>query len=45
MTDRDASPEPVEPGGRTPFGPDQTLSWVCTLWLLNAATGAAVAIR
>ena len=46
MTDRYASPEPAEPRGRgTPPGPDKTLSWVCTLWLLNAATGAAVAIR
>ena len=44
MTDRYASPEPAEPRG-TPPGPDKTLSWVCTLWLLNAATGAAVAIR
>jgi hypothetical protein len=46
MTDRDTSPEPAEPRGRgTPPGPDKMLSWVCTLWLLNAATGAAVAIR
>src|SRR5918994_1095669 len=44
MTDRDASPEPAEPRG-TPPGSDNLLSWVCTLWLLNAATGAAVAIR
>jgi hypothetical protein len=44
MADRDASPEPAEPSGTTP-GPDKLLSWVCTLWLLNAATGAAVAIR
>ena len=44
MTDRDASPEPTEPSG-TPPGADKLLSWVCTLWLLNAATGAAVAIR
>ena len=44
MTDRYASPEPAEPRG-TPPGPDKLLSWVCTLWLLNAATGAAVAIR
>jgi hypothetical protein len=44
MTDRNASPEPAEPRG-TPPGPDKMLSWVCTLWLLNAATGAAVAIR
>ncbi len=43
MTDRYASPEPAEPRV-TPPGPDKTLSWVCTLWLLNAATGAAVAI-
>ena len=44
MTDRDASPEPAEPRV-TPPGPDKMLSWVGTLWLLNAATGAAVAIR
>ena len=44
MTDRDASPEPAE-SRRTPPGPDKMLSWVCTLWLLNAATGAVVAIR
>ncbi len=44
MTNRDASPEPAEPRG-TPPAPDKLLSWVCTLWLLNAATGAAVAIR
>jgi hypothetical protein len=44
MADRDASPEPAEPSGTTP-GPDKMLSWVCTLWLLNAATSAAVAIR
>ena len=44
MTDRDASPEPAEPRV-TPPGPDMMLSWVGTLWLLNAATGAAVAIR
>ena len=41
---RDASPEPAEPRGTLP-GPDKLLSWVCTVWLLNAATGAAVAIR
>jgi hypothetical protein len=44
VTDRDASPEPAEPRGAPP-GPDKMLSWVCTLWLLNAATGAAVAIQ
>ncbi len=43
MTDHDSSPEPAE-SRETPPGPDKTLSWVCTLWLLNAATGAAVAI-
>ena len=44
MTDRDASSESAEPRGTLP-GSDKLLSWVCTLWLLNAATGAAVAIR
>ena len=44
MTDRDASWESAEPRG-TPPGSDKLLSWICTLWLLNAATGAAVAIR
>jgi hypothetical protein len=44
MTDRDASPEPAESRG-TPPRSDKLLSWICTLWLLNAATGAAVAIR
>ena len=44
MTDRDASSESAEPRG-TPPGPDKMLSLVCALWLLNAATGAAVAIR
>ena len=44
MADSDASPERAEPRG-TPPGPDKMLSWVCTLWMLNAATGAAVAIR
>ena len=44
MTDRDASSESAKPRG-TPPGSDKLLSWVCTLWLLNAAIGAAVAIR
>ena len=44
MADCDASSESAEPRG-TPPGSDKLLSWVCTLWLLNAATGAAVAIR
>ena len=44
MTDRDSSPKPAGSRG-TPSGPDKMLSWVCTLWLLNAATGAVVAIR
>ena len=44
MPDRDASPESAEPRETSP-GPDKLLSWVCTLWLLNAATGAAVAIQ
>ncbi len=44
MFDRDASPGLVQPG-KVPVWPDGMLSWVCVLWLLNAATGAAVAIR
>ena len=44
MTDHAALPEPTEPGEGPP-GPDKLLSWVCALWLLNALTGAAVAIR
>ena len=44
MADSAASPERAEPRG-TPPGPDKMLSLVCALWLLNAATGAAVAIR
>ena len=28
-----------------PPGPDKLLSLACALWLLNALTGAAVAIR
>lgn len=44
MTDHAALPEP--PGTReVPPRFDKLLSWVCTLWLLNALTGAAVAIR
>ncbi len=46
MSDHDASPEPepAEPM-KVPSGPDKLLSWVSVLWLMNAATGAAVAIR
>ena len=44
MTDQAALPEPAEPGERPP-GPDKLLSSVCALWLLNALTGASVAIR
>jgi hypothetical protein len=44
MTDHAALPEPTEPGEGPP-GPDKLLSWVCALWLLNALTGAALAIR
>jgi hypothetical protein len=44
MTDHAALPEP--PGTReVPPRFDKLLSWVCALWLLNALTGAAVAIR
>ena len=44
MTDHAALPEPAEPG-EIPPGPAKSLSWVCALWLLNALTGASVAIR
>ena len=44
MTDHVALPEPAETK-EVPSGPDKLLSWVCALWLLNALTGAAVAIR
>jgi hypothetical protein len=44
MTDYAASPEPAEPR-EVPPRPNQLLSWVCVLWLLNTLTGAAVAIR
>ena len=46
MADHAASPEPesAEPM-KGPSGSDKLLSWVSVLWLLNAATGAAVAIR
>ena len=44
MTDHVALPEPTETR-EAPPGPDKLLSWVCALWLLNALTGAAVAIR
>ena len=44
MTDHVALPEPAETK-EVPPGPDKLLSWVCALWLLNALTGAAVAIR
>ncbi len=44
MTDPAAFPKPAEPR-EIPRGPDKLLSWVCALWLLNALTGAAVAIR
>ena len=44
MTDHVALPEPAETR-EVPPGPDKLLSWVCALWLLNALTGAAVAIR
>ena len=44
MDDHAALPEPV--GTReVPPRFDKLLSWVCALWLLNALTGAAVAIR
>ena len=44
MTEHAALPEPAETG-EVPPRPDKLLSWVCVLWLLNALTGAAVAIR
>ncbi len=44
MTDHAALPKPAEPREIAP-GPDKLLSSVCALWLLNALTGAAVAIR
>ena len=44
MTDHAALPEPAEPRETSP-GPDKLLSSVCALWLLNALTGAVVAIR
>ena len=46
MADHAASsePEPAEPM-KVPYGSDKLLSWVSILWLLNAATGAAVAVR
>ena len=46
MADHAASPEPepAEPM-KVPYGSDKLLSWVSVLWLLNAATRAAVAIR
>ena len=44
MIDHAALPNPAEPREMTP-GSDKLLSWVCVVWLLNALTGAAVAIR
>jgi hypothetical protein len=44
MNDHAASPESAEPR-EVPPRPNQLLSWVCVLWLLNTLTGAAVAIR
>ncbi len=44
MTDHATLPKPAEPWEIAP-GFDKLLSWVCALWLLNALTGAAVAIR
>jgi hypothetical protein len=44
MTGRATLPKPAEPR-EIPPGPDKLLSWVCALWLLNALTGAVVAIR
>jgi hypothetical protein len=44
MTGHATLPKPAEPR-EIPLGPDKLLSWVCALWLLNALTGAAVAIR
>jgi hypothetical protein len=44
MADSVASSKSAEPRGTLPE-PDKMLSLVCTLWLLNTAIGAAVAIR
>ena len=44
MIDHTALPKPAELRAMTPDY-DKLLSWVCVLWLLNALTGAAVAIR
>jgi hypothetical protein len=44
MIDHAALPNPAEPREMTPDS-DKLLSWVCVVWLLNALTGAAVAIR
>src|SRR4028119_2344917 len=44
MIDCAALQERAEPR-EVPPGPDIFLSWVCALWLINAATGATVAIR
>src|SRR5919112_2779761 len=44
MIDYVALPERAGPR-EVPPAPDNFLSWVCALWLLNALTGAAVAIR
>jgi len=44
MIDHAALPKPAEPREMTPDS-DKLLSWVCVVWLLNALTGAAVAIR
>src|SRR5215216_790109 len=44
MTDYTSLPEPAE-SREVPPRPNQLLSWVCVLWLLNTLTGAAVAIR
>ena len=46
MADHAASPEPepAEPM-KVQCGSDKLLSWVFVLWLLNAATSAAVAVR
>ena len=44
MTDQASFPGPAE-FREVPPEPDRLLSWVCALWLLNALTGTAVAIR
>ena len=44
MTDHATLPQPAEPEEMPP-GPDKLLSCVSVVWLLNALTGAAVAIR